>query len=227
MAEIPKERLPIHTVSILRHTWLSAKAFELVLERPQGYSFLAGQKILLEISGIRREYSLASSPDENELVICLRFVKGGALTTRLAAVKAGSCVLISDAYGFFVYRPGRAVFVATGTGIAPFVAYAKSGITGYAMIHGVRDIEDLYYQEILRSSVENYIPCLSAKTSFNKPLPGCFEGRVTSYLENKLPQGCYDFYLCGNGAMIRDVTLLVDRQFPDSRLFSEAFFTLK
>jgi ferredoxin-NADP reductase len=227
MAEIPKKRLPIHTVSILRHTWLSAKAFELVLERPQGYSFRAGQKILLEMSGISREYSLASSPDEKELVICLRFVQDGALSARLAVAKVDSRVLISDAYGFFVHRPGRAVFVATGTGIAPFVAYAKSGITGHAMIHGVRDVDDLYYQEILRSAVENYVPCLSGKRSLRKPLPGSFEGRVTTYLENKLPQGRYDFYLCGNGVMIRDVTLLVDQKFPNSRLFSEAFFTMK
>lgn len=227
MAEIPDERRPIYTVTILRHTWLSANAFELVLERPQTFSFHAGQKVLLEASGICREYSLASSPDQKELVICFRFVKDGALSARLAAATTGEYVQISDPYGFFVYRPGNAVFVATGTGIAPFVAYAKSGITGYAMIHGVRENEDLYYQEILKNSVENYVPCLTGNKSVKKQPPEYFNGRVTEYIEKKLPKGRYDFYLCGNGAMIRDATLLIDQKFPESRLFSETFFTTK
>ncbi len=227
MAEIPIARIPTHTVTILHHKWLSAKAFELVLERPQGFSFRAGQKVLLEASGFRREYSLASSPDEDELVICMRFVKDGALSARLATATAGQHLQISDAYGFFVYRPGRAVFVATGTGIAPFVAYAKSGVIGYALIHGVREAEDLYYHKILQRSVENYVPCLTAKSSLTKQPPGCFAGRVTRYIANTLPKNQYDFYLCGNGSMIRDSTVIIDQMFPESRIFSETFFTTK
>lgn len=227
MAEIPDERIPIHTVTILRHRWLSVNAFELVLERPQGFSFCAGQKVLLEASGIRREYSLASSPDEQELVICMRFVKDGSLSARLSTATAGQHVYISDAYGFFVYRPGQAVFVATGTGVAPFVAYAKSGVTGYALIHGVRDVGDLYYQDILKSSVKRYIPCITGKTSFNRLPSGGFDGRVTAYMADKLPKGQYDFYLCGNGAMIHDATVLIDQMFPESRLFTETFFTVR
>ena len=227
MAEVPDERTPHHTVTILRHRWLGAKAFELVLEKPHGFSFRAGQKVLLEVAGIQREYSLASSPDEEELVLCIRFIRDGALSARLAVKTAGDSVHISDAYGFFVYRPGKAVFVATGTGIAPFVAYAKAGVKGYAMIHGAREVEELYYQEMLKSSVEQYIPCLTGNNSVKKNSARYFDGRVTSYLANELPQDRYDFYLCGNGAMIRDATLLIDQKFPESRLFSEVFFTVK
>jgi benzoate/toluate 1,2-dioxygenase reductase component len=227
MAEIPDGRSPVHSVAVLRHQWLSANAFELVLEKPQGFSFRAGQKVLVELLGDNREYSLASSPNDNELVLCIRFVKNGTLSSRLAAATNGERVRISDAYGFFVYRPGRAVFVATGTGVAPFVAYAKSGIRGYALIHGVREQEDLYYRDILQNSVENYVPCLTEKMPFEEKPSGCFDGRVTTYIANKLPQGRYDFYLCGNGTMIRDVTLLIDQKFSDSRMFSEAFFTQK
>jgi benzoate/toluate 1,2-dioxygenase reductase component len=225
MAELPDQRLPIHSVAILRHAWLSTTAFELILERPHGFVFQAGQKILLKAAGSCREYTLASSPGEDELAICMRFVKGGALSANLATATAGQRVQISDAYGFFVYRPGRAVFIATGTGIAPFVAYAKSGVTGYALLHGVREAEELYYSELLRSSVENYIPCISGQTHLQKPPTGFFDGRVTSYLADKISTGQYDFYLCGNGSMIRDATLLIDQKFPESRLFSESFFT--
>lgn len=227
MAEILNERIPNHTVTVLRHRWLSEKAFELVLQRPRNFSFKAGQKILLELAGIRREYSLASSPHEDELTICIRFVKDGALSTKLANVTIGESLEISDAYGFFVYRPGRAVFVATGTGVAPFAAYAKSGIRGHVLVHGVRDIVDLYYRDILQDTVKNYVPCLTENSSFEEQEPNFFFGRVTTYLASKLPKGKYDFYLCGNGAMIRDATVVIDRIFPDSRLFSEVFYTMK
>ena len=51
-----------------------------------------------------------------------------------------------------------------------------------------------------------------------------FRGRVTDYLRNELPLSTYDFYLCGGREMIRDVTLLVDEQFPGSYIYTEPFY---
>jgi len=53
---------------------------------------------------------------------------------------------------------------------------------------------------------------------------GAFAGRVTGYLADHLTSGTYDFYLCGNGEMIRDVILLVDQQFPKSLVYTETFY---
>jgi NAD(P)H-flavin reductase len=49
-------------------------------------------------------------------------------------------------------------------------------------------------------------------------------GRVSDYLEAHLPDGAYDFYLCGRQDMIRDVTLLVDEKFPGSLVYAETFY---
>lgn len=227
MAEIPGERLPIHTVNVLRLTWLSDTVFELVLGKPRNFTFHPGQKALIESGGICREYTLASSAEEKELAFCIRFISKGALSEKLATIAVGDFVGISDPYGFFVFRPGKAVFVATGTGIAPFVAYAKSGVRGHLLLHGVRSEEELYYRNLLQGAVENYIPCLSEENSHKEQNFTGFYGRVTEYLTMHLPGGRYDFYLCGNSAMIRDATLLIDQKFPDCRVFSESFFTAK
>jgi len=43
-------------------------------------------------------------------------------------------------------------------------------------------------------------------------------------LQKHLPTAVYDFYLCGRGEMIREVTWLVDEKFPGSLLYSELFY---
>jgi NAD(P)H-flavin reductase len=83
---------------------------------------------------------------------------------------------------------------------------------------------DLYYEPLFRKSATLYIPCLSTMRDPREAAPGAFAGRVTAYLEERLTSGAYDFYLCGNVRMIRDVILLVDQKFPDSLVYTETFY---
>ena len=77
-----------------------------------------------------RPYSIASGVDEPVLRFLIKRVEGGEVTSFLASRRPGDMVLASLPYGWF--RPGQNngespfVFVATGTGIAPFLSYVKS-----------------------------------------------------------------------------------------------------
>jgi len=206
--------------------WLSMSVFELNLEKPAGFSFLPGQKISCVIDGLSREYSLAGSPGQDKLAICIRLVPGGTVSPRLAELNTGDIISISAPYGYFLYRPGRgrAVFVATGTGMAPFVSYSLSGVKGYIMLHGEIAVNELYYRNELQKNATLYVPCLSDEEENLVKLNEGFSGRVTTYLRERLPKDTYTFYLCGNGAMIRDAVEVIDRQFPMSRVFTETFF---
>jgi ferredoxin-NADP reductase len=113
------------------------------------------------------------------------------------------------------------VFVATGTGIAPFSAMALSGVSNFTLLHGVNTSDDLYYAELFRAQAAHYVPCLSEQTV---PLQGAFQGRVTAYLEQQLPPGKYTFYLCGRQAMIHDATHLIDERFHGSKIYTEIFY---
>ncbi len=216
-----KYRVPVKAI-----TWLSRTVFELSLEKPSGFSFLPGQKISCAIDGLSREYSLVGSPRQDKLAICIRHVPDGKVSPRLAQRKRGDAISITAPYGYFVYRPGkgRAVFIATGTGIAPFASYCLSGAHGYVMLHGVTAVNELYYRKELLKNASLYVPCLSQEEEKTVKLYEGFSGRVTTYLRDRLPRGSYNFYLCGNGAMIRDAIEVIDRQFPDSRVFTETFF---
>jgi ferredoxin-NADP reductase len=207
--------------------WLSGNAFELRLARPEGFAFRPGQHIRLRAEGLERDYSLTSGPDDSPLALLIRRVEEGALTPFLASLETGAEMDFSGPRGHFAFRPSDRppVFVASGTGVAPFSAMVRSGVKGFLLLHGVRAPEDLYYEDLFRSAAAEVVPCLTGRGSRGSRRPGEFQGRVTAYVEENLPRKAYDFYLCGREEMIRDVTLLVDEAFPGSRVYAEIFFS--
>ncbi|MCP4626695.1 MAG: hypothetical protein GY850_24785 [bacterium] len=202
---------------------LSEKTFEIKFRKPSSYSVKAGQRIRLCYQTIARDYTPASAPEDPEITFCIRKVDTGDFTPILNTVQIGTRFDISDPEGYFTFKPSSRppVFVATGTGIAPFYSMARSGITGFTLLHGVDRPEELYYQSKLKSVADLYIPCISKEYHTSTEY---FRGRVTDYLQQHLPPAAYDFYLCGRREMIRDVTWLVDERFPGSLIYSEQFY---
>ena len=194
-----------------------------MLSFPSRFQFEPGQRILLRLGEHERDYSIVSSPRESDLTLCIRMVAGGKLSVLLSVAEVGTSLSINGPQGYFTYKPSPrpAVFVATGTGIAPFCSMARSGITGFTLLHGVGLPDDLYYASEFQQSARQYVPCL---TEAEKLPPKTFKGQVTEYLVRHLTPGAYDFYLCGRREMIRDVTLLIDERFPESLVYTEQFY---
>jgi len=212
----------VYPTEIIDHRWLSKKTFEIKLHRPAAFNFKPGQLISLKYKNDDRDYSLASSPDESELRLCIRYVKEGLLSRALGDAVTGTGLTFCGPHGYFTFKPSARVpiWVATGTGIAPFRSMACSGMAAAYLLHGVDTSSELYYAEELQPAAGNYIPCLSQSGQS----PTAFNGRVTDYLQKQLPPGNYDFYLCGRREMIRDVTMLVDDQFEGSFIYTETFY---
>ena len=207
---------------VVGQRWLTGHVFEISFERPRGFSFIPGQKVLLTIDDITRQYTLINQPDASELTICVGHVSDGRLTPLLARARPGEIVTLSAAAGFFTYQSlgRRAVFVATGTGIAPFLAFIRNGVRDFCCLQGATSESELLYRDEVEQASRDYIPCLSAPESNGLS----WNGRVTSYLEQRLAKERYDFYLCGNGDMIRDAIRIIDLKFTGSRVFMETFF---
>ncbi len=208
-------------ITARRH--LSSNAFELSLDSPPGFRFTPGQRVRISLGGAERDYSIASAPGEGVIRLCIRRVEKGRISARLAETPVGATLSFSGPHGYFTFRasPRPAVFVATGTGVAPFCAMAACGVSGFVLLHGVGRVEELFYRDLLRAKAAAYVPCVSDERA---SAPGRFEGRVTGYLSERLPAGAYDFYLCGRQEMIRDATLLADEKFPRSLVFTEIFY---
>jgi benzoate/toluate 1,2-dioxygenase reductase subunit len=213
------------SVSVLARVWLNAETFELICSRPQGFQFLAGQYVSFVHQGEEREYTILSPPDAMELRFLIKQIAGGKLSSELANIAPGSMLTISRAKGYLTFRQTErpVYFVATGVGIAPFVAMAAGGVRGFILIHGARIESDLFYRQELAVAALSYIPCISRSKVTGAVLPNMYHGYVTEYLKINLPPGHYDFYLCGSKAMIRDMMHFLDECHPGVRIYSEAY----
>ena len=138
-------------------------------------------------------------------------------------LKTGDTIEIDGAYGLFTLQESKPedksyVFVATGTGIAPFHGFIRTKLDlNYKVLHGTRLIEENY--EIGHYDRERYIHCVSQEKGGN------FEGRVSDYLRQN-PQGSDNhYYLCGNRNMANEVyDILREQGVSGSNIMTEVFF---
>ncbi len=127
--------------------------------------FYAGQYVdLLLWDHRRRSYSIASSPADPEVIeLHVKLIPGGRFSEEeLSALKPGDVLPLMGPLGTFFLRDDRrpAIFVAEGTGFAPFAAMmedllrrgARRSIRFY---WGVRSREDLYRQDQIGSWVQD------------------------------------------------------------------------
>ncbi|UCG21483.1 MAG: hypothetical protein JSU80_02520 [Deltaproteobacteria bacterium] len=221
-----EQDVQIYCTEVLDRFWLTDRVFEIKLSKPSTFRFMAGQRIRLLHGAIRRDYSLITAPHDPTLALCLKMIEGGEYSPILSSAEPGTRLSFTGPMGYFTYRPSNkpAVFVATGTGIAPFLSMVRTGVTDFTLLHGVHEAKSLYYQDIFRPAARLYIPCLAADADETGSGENVFRGRVSHYLAEHLAPNAYDFYLCGRQEMIRDVTLLVDEKFPGSLIYTEVFY---
>ncbi len=217
--------MPRHRASLVGRHWLAPGILEIRLARPEGVTFIPGQFLRFVMDGYARDYTMVSAPDAETLDFCIATVDGGRFSSDIQRADSHATFQLTGPHGHFVFQgqANPAVFVATGTGVAPFVSFCRSGVDAGLLLHGVGTPDRLIYRDILQSGLRGYVPCISRRFDKRDRPDNAFAGRVTHYLEQQLTPGTYDFYLCGRGAMIRDVTAVIDRQFGDSRLFIETY----
>ncbi len=223
---LPDNPGAIQKVELLKRRWLSQKAFEIELSRPPSFEFKAGQTIILIHKSIKRYYSLLSTPNDPNLTLCVHHLPKGRLSSVLAGAEIGFQLKLTGPHGYFTFKPSirMPVFIATGTGIAPFVSFARSGITDFVLFHQAISADELYYQSYFHKITPKYFPCLSEAPVTESSFPNLFGGKISECIGKNLRSGSYDFYLCGEREMIRDATLLVDEIYPESRVYTEVFY---
>lgn len=209
------------TAKVFRHRQVSSTAYELTLSR-DGLQFRAGQLITIHGRDITedRNYSIASGENDDALTVLYRLIPDGVLTPRLVRLAEGDSIDVSGPYGEFVIRDlGRPlVFVATGTGIAPCRAYARThpGLD-LTILHGVRRVEDLFFRSELEAY--HYFPCVSGESS------PWFRGRVTEFARSFNFPPDADFYLCGANEMFYEMReILTERGISPHAIFTEAYY---
>jgi ferredoxin/flavodoxin---NADP+ reductase len=195
-----------------------------ILQFRRTFDFLAGQVVMIstQAESEPRMYSIASGIDQELIDILYTIKPDGILTPQLASLKPGDMIFHSMPYGKFLCDDKPGVWIATGTGIAPFVSMALSGLAVKKMlIYGGRSPDRLYYHDQLHMLLGNkYMACCSREQHEH-----FFHGRVTDYLQSNTIDTTLPYFLCGSAEMVVDVRdILIARGVPYERIFAEIFF---
>ena len=194
-----------------------------VISFKRDFNFLPGQvvKIAVDNNHAPRIYSICSGNTEKEIRILFNIKDDGFLTPKLASMIPGEKILVSKPYGSFTGTREKSWWIATGTGIAPFYCMVKSGLTAEKLIHGVRHLNQFYFEDELEEALnDKYIRCCSSESSCNT-----IPGRVTDYLNEfqKLPDVKY--FVCGQALMVVEVRdLLIKKGIQFENILSEIYF---
>lgn len=215
-----KELFPHPVISVDE---IAPGVYDLRTERK--FDFVPGQVVAVAVSphDEPRLYSLASGSDQPWMRLLFDVNPAGLLTPLMAAMHTGDQLWISEPFGRFKATHDPAWWIATGTGIAPFVSMAESGYnTGITLLHGARTPENFYFSNVFEEAPG--IEYLRFGT--RKQGPGIQPGRLTEHLRQLtiLPTDIL-YYLCGNAGMVVEVRdLLVSKGVPFSQIMAEIYF---
>ncbi len=207
------------------------------LKQPEEISFRAGQCMMLMCgAGVNRTMSIASVPSVTNQVSMVHDVSpmgpGSKWTLGLTIGDTVNFVAPTGVFFFDETSPRKKVFVATGTGIAPFYSMIKDYLhkKGDAQIEvywGMRYEADMFWQEELNGLYETY-PNFNWHQVLSKPPENWkgLTGHVTEHvLHSDKDLSTDEYYLCGNKQMIEDVRArLTEKNVPKDQIKSELFY---
>lgn len=210
---------------VISNTQLSELTFLLRVERPN-VNIMSGQCFNIGNigTGVNREYSMCSSSKDDFIEFLIRKVEDGVVSPFLAELNRGDTVELFGPYGEFnlekcdPYNAEGFVFIATGTGIAPFRSFTKSFPNlKYDIIHGIRLETEQYFAEEFGKN--NYHPCISRPNGSREKV------YVTDYLKQNPIAKNKNVFICGNRLMIADVfDLCREMGICGDNIYTEVFF---
>jgi ferredoxin--NADP+ reductase len=220
--------------------------------RPDGPvpAFEPGQYLTLGITVegrlVQRPYSTSSAAGTtDELEFLIRLVPGATFTPLLWALPDGSRIRLGPPKGLFRLERGDTrthLFVATGTGLAPFVSMVRTAL-GPAratapraiVVHGVSREPELAYRDLLSHWGREHLNVVYRPVLSRPPdiAPGGWPGHV-GRLDTALGPIAAELavdptdtvaYVCGNPGMIASVeAILRGRGFPETAVRTEGYW---
>ena len=195
--------------------------FDLVYKAGPGMDFIPGQFVVVmcpqrEGKVLRRAYSIASEPEQKEkLSLVIKLVQGGVVTNWFWTLKQGDKFRVQGPFGKFVLPQPvdfDILFVATGTGIAPFRSMIRQMLpAGFKrkirLLFGSRyDNAIPYHREFL--DLAGKYPNFTYVQTISRPSPS-WKGEI-GYVQTKIgklsPHGeGTRVYICGLNEMIQAV----------------------
>lgn len=202
---------------------IARDVYEFTLEKPQNFSFQPGQFVLFSVPLVEnpadiqpRAFSIASSPDESELLFVAKMKEGGRASRWIfELLKPETPVTMQGPMGLFLLERETLkdyLFISTSTGVAPFRSMIRDALLAgdtrrMDLVFGARAEDDLFWTEELTALTKKYDNFFLhlALSNPSESWTG-HRGRV----QTLVPQIMKDFskkavYVCGSPDMTKEV----------------------
>jgi ferredoxin-NADP reductase len=208
---------------VLRSVALSefTKHLELEVSGVTRFGFVPGQWLSVKTNTpdgeeMTRAYSIASPPSENgHFAFCLNRVQDGFMSNHLCDLAEGEKITFQGPFGDFILRPPLrdTVFIATGTGIAPFRSMLQWLLAepdrhqgrDFWLLFGARHEPDIYYRDEFEQLAGKYanfhfLPTLSRAGDDWKWLRGYVQQHLGEIVGMRSDMHAY---ICGLDKMVK------------------------
>jgi len=211
---------------ILSSVAFCSKVKVIRISKPAGFIFKPGQWLSIWCSDfkegdrpVRRAFSIASSPDDDFLELCIS--RGKGLSAHLQDLPINSKINFDGPFGTYFLRPAKKyMFIAGGSGIAPFIPLIKEAIsTGkqVLLLYSIKHLCDFAYKSLFDSFSANFKLVLTVtqeQTEFKNE-------RITEFL-HEFYDSDFDVYICGPPMMISSIEeKLSELGHPKDHIFTE------
>ena len=213
-----------HSATLVRSLALSdfTRHLEFEVGGVPHFGFVPGQWLSIKATTpdgeeITRAYSIASPPENGHVALCLNRVHEGFMSNHLCNMSEGEEIAFQGPFGNFILHPPMrdTIFVATGTGIAPFRSMLHWLLADPErhegkelwLLFGARTEHDLYYaEEFNRLSAAHknfhFVPTLSRATPEWCGLRGYVQEHVKEIVGDRKSEDMHA-YICGLDKMVK------------------------
>src|ERR1039458_956807 len=211
------------TAQLVRSVPLSefTKHLELEVKGTPRFGFVPGQWLSVKATApdgeeFTRAYSIASPPSDNgHVAFCLNRVDEGFMSNHLCGLDEGAKITFQGPFGDFILRPPLrdTVFIATGTGIAPFrsmlpwllAEQERHQEREFWLLFGARREQDIYYrEEFERLAADHtsfhFLPTLSCSAADWQGLRGYVQQHLSEIVGTRTDMHAY---ICGLDKMVK------------------------
>lgn len=224
-----------HVVKVLKNEKISESYCVLQVSKPEDFSFLPGQFVMLRKKGDPdnrgRAFSLASSPDKEIIEFYVKKFDQGRVSPGLFSIGVGEDLEIKGPFGKFILETDDKdiYLIGAGSGAAPLMSMARHLVAiqyphPILFIHGVSYADQLgYRKELERFASENsnftFIPCVSREER-----EGCKNGRANEHIKDCVASENARAFICGPPGMVDDVVKqLVEKGFSEDDIRTEKY----
>src|SRR6202042_1601616 len=196
-----------HSATFVRSIALSdfTRHLEFEVDGVPHFGFVPGQWLSIKATTpdgeeITRAYSIASPPENGHVALCLNRVHEGFMSNHLCNMAEGQQIAFQGPFGNFILHPPArdTVFIATGTGIAPFrsmlhwllAEHDRHQGRQFWLLFGARYTQDIYYrEEFERLAAEHanfrFLPALSRGEAEWRGLRGYVQEHLPEIVETR------------------------------------------